>query len=241
MGSRWMVWRVGAALVCVALAGCGDGGQAGGAAGASASGTGGAGGGGGEGGGGGAGGAGGAGGGPVDKAKDCADTFGDALTDAFGRVDGTVLAVVKPTDTQCAMPNDDHVVVQVLMDGKVYRMVVNVQSSFGDPDVRYLETSHVLPGPAWAEGWHTGISLDYATDLGVGAEAFAPFDLPTLSDVIADAIPLGAKISVYAHSSGGASAHKVHRNSGAEDGLIVLDPEGAAPKMLLFRFANQVF
>lgn len=230
-----MTWRVGAALVCVALAGCGDGGQAGGAAGASASGTGGAGGGGGEGGGGGA------GGGPVDKAKDCADTFGDALTDAFGRVDGTVLAVVKPTDTQCAMPNDDHVVVQVVMSGQVYRMVVNVQSSFGDPNVRYLETSHVLPAPAWAEGWHTGISIDYATDLGVEAEAFTPFDLPTLSDVIADVIPLGAKISVYAHSSGGASAHKVHRNSGAEDGLIVLDPEGAAPKMLLFRFANQVF
>ncbi|MDI1429658.1 hypothetical protein [Polyangium sorediatum] len=244
MGSRTMRYGVSVALLGVALGGCGEGGGTGGTAGASASststGTGGAGGSGGDGGGG-MGGAGGSGGGTVDKAKDCADTFGDALTSAFGRADGTVLAIVKPTDTQCAMPNDDHVVVQVVMNGKAYRMVVNVESSFGDPNVRYLETSHVLPGPVWEEGWHPGLSLDYVNDLGVQAEAFTPYDLPTLSDMIADVIPLGEKISVYAHSSGGASAHKVHRNSAAQDGVIVLDPEGAAPKMLLFRFSNQVF
>jgi len=241
--TRMWSWMAGAALVGVVLGGCGDGGGTGGTAGGSASGTGGTGGSGGGGGGGmgGAGGDGGAGGGPIDKAKDCADTFGDALTDAFGRADGTVLAVVKPTDTQCAMPNDDHVVVQVVMNDQAYRMVVNVESSFGDPNVRYLETSHVLPSPVWQEGWHPGLFLDYVNDLGVQAESFTPYDLPTLSDKIADAIPLGAKISVYAHSSGGASAHKVHRNTGAEDGLIVLDPESAAPKMLLFRFANQTF
>ncbi|WP_282419032.1 hypothetical protein [Polyangium sp. 15x6] len=239
-----MTYGVSVVLLCVALVGCGEGGGTGGTAGAGASstgtGTGGAGGSGGDGGGG-TGGAGGDGGGTVDKAKDCADTFGDALTSAFGRVDGTVLAIVKPTDTQCAMPNDDHVVVQVMMDGKAYRMVVNVESSFGDPNVGYLETTHGMPGPAWQEGWHTGVSLDYATDLGVQAEEFTAYDMPTLSDMIADVIPLGEKISVFAHSSGGASAHKVHRNSAAQDGVIVLDPESAAPKMLLFRFSNQVF
>ncbi|MDC3984953.1 hypothetical protein [Polyangium jinanense] len=244
MGSRTMTYGVSVALLCVALVGCGEGGGTGGTAGAGASstgtGTGGAGGSGGDGGGG-TGGSGGSGGGTVDKAKDCADTFGDALTSAFGRVDGTVLAIVKPTDTQCAMPNDDHVVVQVVMDGKAYRMVVNVLSSFGDPNVGYLETTHVMPGPAWQEGWHTGVSLDYPTDLGVQAEEFTAYDMATLSDMIADAIPLGEKISVFAHSSGGASAHKVHRNSAAQDGVIVLDPESAAPKMLLFRFSNQVF
>src|SRR5262245_41579858 len=36
-----------------------------------------------------------------DKAAQCADQFGAALTDSYGRVDGTVLALVDPSDTQC--------------------------------------------------------------------------------------------------------------------------------------------
>src|SRR4051794_34872783 len=60
-------------------------------------------------------GTGGAGGAPGDKSAGCASTFGSALTSAFGRIDGTVLAVVKPIDTQCAMPNNDHLVLEVTM------------------------------------------------------------------------------------------------------------------------------
>ncbi|UQA60141.1 hypothetical protein [Polyangium aurulentum] len=246
--NRYWTWTIYAALALLALPACGEGPAegSGGASSSSTAGTGGAGGAGGSAGGGGTGGdagGGGTGGAPIDKAKDCAEesSFGDALTAAFGRVDGTVLAVVKPTDTQCAWPNNDHVVVQVTMLGKVYRMVVNVQSSFGDPNVRYLETTHALPAPVWEEGWHPGLMLDYANDLGVHADAFTPHDMPTLSDKIADAITLGQKISVYAHSSGGPSAHKVHRNVNAQDGAIVLDPEGNAPKVLLFRFSDQQF
>jgi len=229
-----------------ALGGCGDstGSQGTGGAGGSggAANVGGAGGsGGGSGGAGGTAGGGGSGGAPVDKAKDCADTFGDALTAPYGRIDGTVLAVVKPTDTQCAMPNSDHVVVQVVMFGKVYRMVVNIQSNFGDPKVQYLAAPHALPAPVWQEGWHTGVTLDYATDLGVHAADFTPYDLPTLSDEIADAITLGQKISVYSYTSGGASAHKIHRNNTEADGAIFLDPDSASPTMLLFHFADQQF
>lgn len=192
----------------------------------------------------GGGGMGGDGGAPIDKAMNCASTFGDALTADFGRVDGTVLAVVQPKDTQCPLPNNDHVIIQITMLGKVYRMVVNLQSSFGDPNVQYLETTHKLVGPVWEEGWHTGISLDYVNDLGLQSAQFTPYDLNTLSMKVTDAVTLGQKISVYAHSSGGSyagSAHKVHRNTGAQDGAIVLDPESASPKMLVFHFANQVF
>lgn len=180
-------------------------------------------------------------GGVVDKAASCASTFGQALTDSFGRIDGAVLAVVKPTDTQCVMPNDDHLVVQVTMDGAAYRMVVNLQSSYGDPDVQYLEVGGKLTGPAWAEGWHTGITLDYVSDLGVHAADFAPHPLMELADLVTDRIPLGQKISVYATSSGGASAHLVHRNGAKNDGAIVLDPESASPRVLLFHFADQSF
>lgn len=179
----------------------------------------------------------------VDKAATCASSFGSALTKGFGRVDGTVVAIVKPTDTKCALPNDDHLVVQVRMNGAVYRMVVNVQSDRAgqDPRVSYLEKDVALPAPAWSEGWHTGVSLDYVKDFGAKAADFAPFAMAELSDKVAAVIPLGAKVSVYSDTSGGASTHLVHRNDGAKDGAIVLSPDGPTPRALLFRFSNQDF
>jgi hypothetical protein len=186
-------------------------------------------------------GTGGADAGSIDKSENCAAVFGDALTNSYGRVDGTVRAVVKPTDTHCPLPNNDHVILQVDMNGAVYRMVINVQSSFGDPNVQYLATTHALVGPAWAEGWHTGVALDYVADLGAHAGDFTPHPLAELSDILADAFTLGQKVSVYATSSGGASAHLVHRNGNMNDGAVVLDPDAASPTVLLFHFADQSF
>ena len=180
---------------------------------------------------------------PIDKAKDCADTFGDALTAGFGRIDGTVLAVVKPSDTQCAMPNDDHVILQVTMNGAVYRMVINVESTFGsDPRVSIAEVDKPLSDPPWSEGWHLGVQFDYVQTLGIHYDIFTPYSLTELSDKIADAITLGSKVSVYAHTSGGASAHMIHKNSAMfEDGAVVLDAASASPRYLLFRFDDQAF
>jgi hypothetical protein len=182
---------------------------------------------------------GGAGAGPdIDKAEHCADTFGDGLTAAFARLDGTVLAVVGPTDTQCALPNDDHLVIQVTMGGEVYRMVVNVENVF------YVETTAPLVGPAWSEGWHTGVALEYDATLGMHSDAFVFHTMAELVELVTDAIELGAPISVYAESSGGeyaSSAHLVHRNNSKPDGAIALDPLSASPRFLLFRFDNQSF
>jgi hypothetical protein len=181
-------------------------------------------------------------GGSVDKAAGCVGTFGTALTNDFGRIDGTVLAVVKPTDTQCPMFNDDHVVLEVTMQGSVYRAVINVQSTFGDPNVRFLALDHALPGLGWQEGWHTGLTLDYVADFGVHAgPPFEPLSLTDLSDRIADEITIGEQVSVFCQSSGGPSSHEIHRNDGIVDGAIVLDPNGAAPKALLFHFGDQQF
>lgn len=180
---------------------------------------------------------------PIDKAAACASTFGQALPSGFSRSDGTVLAVVKPSDTQCPMPNNDHLILQITMNGEAYRMVVNIQSTIGDPNVQYLALDHALPGPAWAEGVHTGIALDYVNEFGVHAGDFTPHPLAELADVVTDAITLGQKVSVFAQSSGGSSAHNIHRNgAGANvDGAIVLDAAGPAPKALLFHFADQTF
>lgn len=182
---------------------------------------------------------------PVDKAVNCVDgeeDLGTMLTSAFGRLDGTVLAVVKPSDTDCYLPNSDHVVLQVLWGGKAYRMVINIQSSFGDPDVFYLVHNGAPDGLVWEEGWHPGLSFDYVTNLGAHSGVFTQVPMLELADKIADEITLGQKVSVYGTSDGyPSSAHKIHRNGGGTDGAVVIDPGSDNARVLLFHFANQSF
>ncbi len=181
------------------------------------------------------------------KAAGCASTFGSALTNAFGRVDGVVTAVVPAGLMTCALPNSDHVVLQVAFaDAGVHRMVVNVQSSFGDPRIKVLRLTAPLPPPAFQEGWHPGLRLDYPTAFGVHSEdaGWESLDLPTASQRVEDLVEVGANVSVYATSSGGtfaASAHLIHRNGNGADGALVFQPTGSSPQWLLFSFANQRF
>jgi hypothetical protein len=180
------------------------------------------------------------------KDAHCAQVFGDALTPAFGRVDGTVVAVVPPADPGCALPNSDHLVVQVAFDGGVYRMVINVQSSFGDPRIQ-LKTVHApLPAPAFAEGWHTSVSLDYPTQFGLHSDLDAgwePVDLNEATRRISALIEIGARLSTYSTAGAGYadSTHLVHRNGGGHDGAVVVNPTSPSPTWLLFHFANQIF
>lgn len=175
----------------------------------------------------------------------CADSFGSALTEGFGRLDGVVFAVQKPSDTQCVMPNSDHVVIQVLWNGAVYRMVVNVEDTSSQPMPLLTGTlDHALPAPAYAEGWHAIAPLDYLSTLGVHASdpMFAPHPMNEVVDAIAKAVHPGDPIAVYATVGAGRpeSAHLVHRNKTNEDGAIVLSPAGS-PKFMLFHFADQTF
>jgi hypothetical protein len=177
----------------------------------------------------------------VDKSATCASTFGSGLTDAFGRLDGTVLAVVPPNDQACAMPNSTHLVIQVLVGGDAYRMVVDVLSSFAPYDVLEDEVDAPLGDP-WSEGWHAGASLDYVTTLGVHSDAFTSMAQADVVAKITGQIDLGAKISVFATSQGSpSSAHLVHRNLTNQDGAIVVRPDGATPHWILIRFAEQTF
>jgi len=179
------------------------------------------------------------------KQAACASSFGAALTNAFGRVDGTVVAVVPPGDPNCALPNSDHVVVQVSFDGGVHRMVINVQSSFGDPQIRVRQVTAPLPAPAFALGWHPGLALDYPTQLDVHSDGgWTALSLQQAAQRVYDLVEVGTPIAVYATSTGGsfaASAHKVHRNGSNTDGALVLNPTSAQPTWVLFHFANQSF
>lgn len=179
----------------------------------------------------------------------CSATFGTALTDGFGRIDGVVYAVQKPSDVDCAMADKSHVVVQVLMEGAVYRLVVNLESDVGgaDPKIRFVTFPHAMPAPEYAEGWRTGVPLDYANLLGAhsGDAGFAPLTPAEAATKIAAEVKVGDAISVYAVSTPGqsSSAELVHRNDPGknEDGAIVVGPTSATPKFLLFHFADQTF
>jgi hypothetical protein len=171
----------------------------------------------------------------------CTDTFGTALTNAFGRADGVVLAVLRPTDQQCPRPNSTHVIAEITFGGAAYRMVINIQSTRGNPNVFYLEHRAPLSGPAWSEGWHPGLSFDYATTLSLHSTQFTEVDAPTVTDRVLSRFRAGAKVSFFVTSSGGDSAHLVHRNLPNQDGAIVIDPESAEPTYLLFRFSDQSF
>lgn len=179
----------------------------------------------------------------VDKAAGCLGTFGtDLASVGFARFDGTVVAVVPPAHPTCPYPNATHSVVQIRVGASVYRMVINVQSDRGgvDPRIRTAVRAAPLPAPAWKEGIHTDAPLDYVA-LGAHTADFAPRTLAEAAAEIDAAIPLGARVSVYATAGGKPeSAHLVHRNATNEDGAIVVDPEGA-PKFYLFAFDKQTF
>ncbi len=178
-----------------------------------------------------------------DKAAACAATFGSDLTPAFGRFDGTVLAVVPPGDEDCALPNRTHLVVQATIGGVAYRLVVDVLSNQGSPDVLLTKLDHPLVGPAWAEGWHTDVPLDYVTDLGAHSPTFVATPETKLVSAITAELELGAHISIFATSGATEpnSAHLVHRNTTNADGAIVLNPDGPSPHWLLMRFDEQTF
>lgn len=184
----------------------------------------------------------------VDASKptgQCAATFGDKLTAGFGRIDGILYAVQKPSDKQCAMTNDDHVIVQVLMNGAVYRLVVNVLGTGADAKIRIAEMPHALPAPAYAEGWHLAAPLDYLTALG--AHSDASFTAATLDEGVTRVAAfldakIGEPIAIYG-TSGDArpeSAHLIHRNLTNQDGAIVVSPK-TNPTFMLFHFATQTF
>lgn len=230
-------------LLAITLLGCGDdegsGAQAGfGGAGAGGAGTGGQ----DASGAGGSGGAtsssGGGGAGPTcdGTAAECADTFGELFAPSNGRADGTLLAIVRTTDSQCALFNDDHVVLEVTILGSVQRLVVNVEG------VAVAATQAPLLGPPFEEGWHEDQELDYPTDLDLHSDTFDQVDVAGAEGFLCEHLVPGQPISVFAYAEGNpSSAHQIHFNPNYPDGAIVANPTSETPTYLAFRFADQDF
>lgn len=180
----------------------------------------------------------------VDKTAGCVDdtAFGNQLTNAFGRFDGKIVAVVPPDYKKCPTSNNDHLLLEVSDATGVYRMVVNVYSDRPSADQRVRILAHEAPltGPAFSPGWHTDAPLDYTNDLGVHLIDFTPYDMDGMVQAITDQMQIGANVSVYCTSSGGDSSHLIHKNDQGVDGAIVINPD-TNPTYLLLAFSLPVF
>ncbi|HEY8075182.1 MAG TPA: hypothetical protein VIF62_13755, partial [Labilithrix sp.] len=144
--------------------------------------------------------------------------------------------------------NSDHIILEIESMGAVYRMVANVHSDVvqADQRVQHLAIDHALPAPAYADGQHLGITLDYATDLGVHSTDFTPLDQDPLVATVVSELQVGEPISVYATVGAGHtdSAHLIHRadaSAPGTDGAIVVGANGSSPRFLLFHFSEQTF
>jgi hypothetical protein len=176
----------------------------------------------------------------IDKSAGCVSDFGNGLTNGFGRLDGTLVAVVSP-GSDCPRPNSTHVILEIRQGGEVYRMVTAVVSDFGNPTMALLERDAALVGPAWQEGWHVGVPFDYVGSMNVHRLDFTPTPKQDLVDAIDRAAVIGGRISVYGTVEDQPdSGHLIHRNQGNQDGAIVFDADGS-PHYMLLRFDNQLF
>jgi hypothetical protein len=170
----------------------------------------------------------------------CVSSFGSAMDNNYGRLDGTLHAIVRPQDQSCAMPNGTHVDLEMDFGGATYRLLIDVQSDTGtDTRVYYMTKNAPLPGDAWSEGWHTSnVSLDYPTTFGVHFADFTQYTLADLTNVIVGQLTIGEKLSIYAMGFGN-GGHDIHRNSAKnEDGAVVIGPDTANPQVLLFHFQD---
>lgn len=163
----------------------------------------------------------------------CTSSFGTALSTKHGRLDGYLVSVVPHSNHSC---NGDrqHLHLQVEMNGEVYDVAVNV-------DGFEAEVTTPLPGAAWSEGWHAGEKLDYVKDLGLDSESFTLTGPSAVRQRIESAIANANHIAVYATGYGPTGAHLVHRQGSGRDGALVLDPLGASPRVIAFRFETQTF
>jgi hypothetical protein len=172
-----------------------------------------------------------------EKAATCASDFGSLFTKSNGRADGTLVALVRPVDQQCALPNSTHVTLQLSILGQVQRLVASVDG------VAFTTVDKPLLGPPYAEGWHVDQNIDYVTDLGVHSTDFTEGSLTEAVDFLCSHLDIGAPVSVFAYSDGSSpsSAHQIHRNDNYPDGAIVVSPTSATPTYLLFRYLDQTF
>ena len=172
----------------------------------------------------------------------CTNQLGHALTRAYGRLDGHLVAIV-PAGRRDCNGDPDHLHLQIAVGDGVYDVAINLGARpvGGVPDLSVASDDVALPDGPWIEGWHPDVPpLDYVTTLHLRSGDFAPTLPADVAARLESELRDVNRISVFATGYGPDGAHNVHRNQGL-DGALALHPLGARAHLLLFRFATQSF
>ncbi|HEX3476404.1 MAG TPA: lamin tail domain-containing protein [Kofleriaceae bacterium] len=173
--------------------------------------------------------------------QSCTGTFGSAMTTAFGRLDGFLVAIVNPNTTTSCRGDDNHIHLQVKVNGRIEDIAVNVESTSGNPDVDFRTVGAALRGGAWTEGWHPGQTLDYRNSLGVTSGSFTEETLTQLTASVDNLLASANHVSIFTTGFDATGGDLVHREGSNHDGAIVINPTTSNPTYLLFHFTNQTF
>ena len=171
----------------------------------------------------------------------CTSTFGTAMSATFGRLDGFLVSIVNPNTTTACRGDDNHIHLQVKVNGGIEDIAVNIASTTGNPDLDFRTINAALRGGAWTEGWHTGQTLDYPTNLGVSSTSFTEETPTQLTTLVDNAIANANHVSIFTTGFDATGGHLVHREGSSHDGAIVINPTTTSPTYLLFHFTTQSF
>ena len=169
--------------------------------------------------------------------QQCTGNFGSGLSATHGRLDGYLVSIVAPGGSKTCNGDSSHVHLQVMMKGAIYDVAVDTGSS-GD-DIYYLAKNIAIPDGAWSEGWHTSDSLSYKT-LGITSSELTKMSPSAAPTAVEGELASANHISVFGTGYNANGLHLIHYNGG-KDGAIVIEPQAATSRVLLFRFSEDSF
>jgi hypothetical protein len=174
----------------------------------------------------------------------CTSQFGSALPSSptFGRLDGYLVAILAPGETSGCNDDDSHVHLQIEMNNAIYDIAIDATDSATHVDDVHTGTLDVaMPsGPAWAEGFHTDVTIDYPT-LGAHSTALPLFSKAQIVSTLTADLATANHISIFTTTYGDNGAHLVHRDGSGHDGLLVTQPLSTPSHVRLLSFTDQTF
>jgi hypothetical protein len=179
---------------------------------------------------------------PVDgppTRNQCTNNFGSALSTTHGRLDGTLVALVTPSTHSCNS-DSSHLHLQMLVNGSVYDVAVNLDTYWLEEDMPIGNLGTV---GAFSEGWHANAILNYAgAPLNLHQSMFTvPPSQNALMSLLEDALANANHLAIFATGYGPTGIHDVHYRGGGEDGAIVVDPLASTSHVFFFCFNNDSF
>jgi hypothetical protein len=166
---------------------------------------------------------------------------GSAASSYHGRMDGTVSYVLPQGGLESCNGDDSHVHLQVLMNGSVYDVAIDIGE--GSPgDMILYETDIAMPDGAWSEGWHSTDGLSYQ-GLGLTPGEFTLMSPAEINQKLVAELATVNHVSVFCvgYQPQGNGCHDVHYENDSDDGALVLEPLSPVAHVLFFHFSDQTW